>query len=198
MSYGLVVYALDTDSIRQLGDAEAFRVPRIASSGPVTEAMYRIDDLHGADHPGAEELIGRIARGEAIHDDSLEAVYAPLFRGLCELYGDPLDNSAWYPIAPNFPKIVQAELDRLGVPRDVLDLDRMIYAGAPLPLPRNADFPVIGHLPHPQAERALDILNTINLSGITDRPVRDAVEQLIGWLRACTNLLPRDLVCVYT
>lgn len=72
----------------------------------------------------------------------------------------------------------------------------ILYGRLPISLPPPDDFPIIGYTAAADAPVLLAKLRAGDVTGEPDRYIREAIEQLTGWLQTCAdNQL--DLVTFY-
>jgi hypothetical protein len=105
-----------------------------------------------------------------------------------------LPNDSWMPIRSDFFDQVDQALVQAGA--GDISVRAMVFGGLPIPLPPPDDFPGMGYTSTVDAAARVAILDTADLSGEPDPDVREAIEQVSGWLRVCADS-GQDLVCFY-
>lgn len=199
MGYGVMAYAVRLERVAGCVGArdplllaallEDFRTAR-------TIDTLLADAVTGdGEPPDAREVLRHLVMDEPARP-GLGFAYGYCFQHICDRYGEPLDNSAWYPIGFDFVEEVQAELGRQGVTDDALSVADLVWGGAPVPLPPIEDFPGIGHLPRARIPATLATLDRVDLGRDMDPDIRAGLVGLNRWLTDCVAT-DRDLVCFY-
>jgi hypothetical protein len=198
MGYGVMAYAVRLE--RVAGCLGARDPDVLAALLEDFRAARTIDDLLAdvvveGGPPTARDVLRHLVMDEPPRP-GIGFAYGYCFKHICERYGEPLDNSAWYPIGFDFVEEVQAELGRQGVTDDALSVADLVWGGPPVPLPPIDDFPGIGHLPRTRIPATLATLKGVDLSLAADPEVRAGLAGLGRWLSDCAAS-DRDLICFY-
>jgi hypothetical protein len=196
MGYGVMAYAIGDEVWHAVGagseellelylhgadDTVASIDELLAGLGPVEPPL-----------PDARQALRHLVMGEPYHPRAGFA-YAYWFKHLCE-DGQFLRNDAWMPIRVAFLDEVQDGLTRAGVTG--VSVSAMVFGGLPIALPAPDDFPGMGYVSRADAPAQLAAIDAGDLSAVPDPHVREAIEQLRGWLQVCADS-GRDLVCFY-
>lgn len=93
---------------------------------------------------------------------------------------------------------VDEALEEVGVAEDTFRTwNHLAGRGAPIELPPIDDFRAIGYLRAAEVGAVAGELSKVeSLDGEHDDEVREALDEVRGWLEACTRS-GRDLVCFY-
>jgi len=192
VSYGVVAYATDIDRIRRFvgsADEEVLAASRLRLR---TASLADLLDDYGSGAPSPEDVLAQLINGGP-YDDRIGFAYAYALEALIETYGAMLDNSAWYPAPLEWAKAVEQQFERLGAS---VPVERLVWGGSPVPLPRADDFPTIGHL-EAEEVRALDLaVRSLDLSTVEDANLRASIHGIRTWFDNATRL-SYGLVCFY-
>lgn len=196
MGYGVMAYAVGEPVWQALGCRSEEMVDLLEwDAGDLIEFL---DEALATPRPGqpplpdARTALRQLVMGEPL-DQRAGVAYAYWFKQMCES-GEFLRNDAWMPIRMAFFDDVEQALRRLGVTG--VSVRDIVFGGLPIPLPPPDDFPGMGCTPAKEARVLLERLSGVDLSSEPDRYVREAIEQLTGWLRTCADR-GLDLVCFY-
>jgi hypothetical protein len=202
MGYGIMAYGIDFDMIREIvGSRDWEALERYQAH--FTHDAAAIDELLQYHSPGeaeaalptARDALRQLIAGEPL-DDRVGFAYAYCLKFLCDVHGDFLDNSTWYPVSAKFLDLVQSALDGAGVSRETISILRLTGSGSPIPIPFVDDFPGIGFLAKPAVRDASLALSRVNPVAITDDDVRQSILTLTEWVAICRER-SCDLICFY-
>lgn len=146
MGYGFMVYAVDTDKLKQVAGSKDDKIRRMIG-GRFKRDLARLDDLFdhaiSAGGPNAYEALRQIIDG-TIPEGARGSIYSYAFKLIVEHFGKILDNSEFMPwnSAPFEP--VNQAIAEMGVD---FKLDSFLHGGGlPVELPWPDDFPMTGWL----------------------------------------------------
>lgn len=200
MGYGFMAYAIDLDALKAIvGSGKQPALDEaLADFGNEAAGIDALLESHSDETnplPTARDALRQLIMGERL-DDRIGFAYAYCLKHLCQVHGEFLDNSTWYPAPPPFLDEVQTALEGAGVPRQTFSVDRLSDGGSPIPIPPVDDFPGIGFVARPAVREAFDALSRVKLDDIADDDVRESIVGLTGWLATCRDR-NCDLVCFY-
>ncbi|QSQ21542.1 hypothetical protein JY651_41235 [Pyxidicoccus parkwayensis] len=140
MSYGFMVWAVDTNKLKQAAGSKDEKLRRMIG-GRFKRDLARLDELfEGSGGPNTYEALRQIIDG-TVPPDARGAIYSYAFKLLVEHFGRFLDNAAVYPwSSPDFAP-VNAALKQMEVP---FELDDLHGSRLPIQLPSPDDFPLTG------------------------------------------------------
>ena len=124
MGYGFMVWAVDTNKLRQVAGSKDEKLRRMIG-GRFKRDLASLDELFedsiASGGPNTYEALRQIIDG-TVPEGARGGIYSYAFKLLVEHFGKALDNSAVYPwSSPDFGP-VNAALKKLDVPFDVEDL----------------------------------------------------------------------------
>jgi hypothetical protein len=194
MSHGAVAYATDIPRIRRFvgsGDQDVLAEAELRLR---SRTLAELTEGYPADWrlPTPQEALAQLING-ADYDDRIGFVYAYALEALIETYGAVLDNGAWYPVPQDRARNVELALAGLGAS---VPVERLVWGGSPVSLPRIEDFPAIGHLEADQVLLAHEAINSIDVGAVEDDALRDSVQGVRSWLDVAVQL-SYGLVCFY-
>lgn len=196
MGYGVMAYAVGEPVWETLGCRSEEMVSLLEWGAD--DLIEFLDEALATPRPGepplpdARTALRQLIMGEPL-DGRAGVAYAYWFKQMCES-GQFLRNDAWMPIRMAFFDDVEQALRRLGVTG--VSVRDMVFGGLPVPLPPPDDFPGMGYTAAKDAGVLAERLGAVELSREPDRHLREAIEQLTGWLRTCAEG-KLDLVCFY-
>lgn len=150
-----------------------------------------LDQWFGTARPAAD-FLADLMLGRP-HADADAHVYGYCVKTLCELWGAPMPNDGWSGMRYGWFDTVSGTVARAGVSYAFADL---VAGGPGVDVPAPDDFPAMGHITRDTLQSHLDRLNGVDLAGIDDRQVVEAVRQVRSWLQVCRQD-DMDLVCFY-
>lgn len=196
MGYGVMAYGVNEDVWGTLG-CRSEEIVALTEMGAGNLIRFLDEELsakpaNGRPLPDARATLRQMVMGEPL-DARAGVAYAYWFERMCEI-GEFLPNDAWMPVRLEFFQEVQQGLTRAGVTG--VSIRDIFYGRLPISLPPPDDFPIVGYTAAADAPALLARLRAADLTAEPDRYVREAIEQLIGWLQTCAdNTL--DLVTFY-
>ncbi|MCY1018325.1 DUF7691 family protein [Pyxidicoccus sp. MSG2] len=143
MGYGFMVWAVDTNKLRQAAGSKDEKLRRMIG-GRFKRDLASLDELFehtfSSGGPNTYEALRQIIDG-TVPDGARGGIYFYAFKLLVEHFGRFLDNGAVYPWnRPDFAP-VNAVLKKMGVPFEV---DSLYGVSLPVKLPYPDDFPLAG------------------------------------------------------
>jgi hypothetical protein len=143
VGYGFMVWAVDTNKLRQAAGSKDEKLRRMIG-GRFKRDLARLDELFedsiASGGPNTYEALRQIIDG-TVPDGTRGGIYFYAFKLLVEHFGRFLDNGAVYPwSSPDFAP-VNAVLKKMGVPFEVGSLHG---SSLPVKLPYPDDFPLTG------------------------------------------------------
>lgn len=164
MSYGFMVWSVDTLKIRQVVGSKDDKLRRMIG-GRFKRDLASLDDLFdhaiAAGAPNTYEALRRIVDGDELGRDH-GAIYRYAYKLIVEHFGSALDNNAVYPWRGEFDGIDGALAD-LGVP---FKLSRFFATDLPVDLPRPDDFPLSGWVDGAEVNAAHAAFQRASLAGV--------------------------------
>jgi hypothetical protein len=143
VGYGFMVWAVDTNKLRQAAGSKDEKLRRMIG-GRFKRDLARLDELFedsiASGGPNTYEALRQIIDG-TVPEGARGGIYFYAFKLLVEHFGRFLDNGAVYPwSSPDFAP-VNAVLKKMGVPFEVGSLHG---SSLPVKLPYPDDFPLTG------------------------------------------------------
>jgi hypothetical protein len=158
-----------------------------------------------------EEVVREVTTGAALAqlvlggkpDRRYGYKYGYALQSLCEHLGEVPDHDSWCTIRDAALRTVDGVLKKAGAkPKTFSTSEFLVNRGAPIAIPKPADFPFIGYLTREEVRKLLGTLDTARIeAAIRDEKgnedwLRAAVGELRAWLEACAKT-DRDLICFY-
>lgn len=145
MSYGFMVWAVDTDKLKQVVGSKDEKLRRMIG-GRFKRDIAQLDDLFdGSGSITTYEALRQIVDG-TIPEGARGAVYSYAFKLLVQHFGTFLNNGDLCPYRSDGGAIDKA-LAAMGVP---LEMSKLQFSGLPVDLPSPDDFPCTGWFPAAQ------------------------------------------------
>ena len=181
MGYGFMVWAVDTNKLRQVAGSKDEKLRRMIG-GRFKRDLASLDELFedsiASGGPNTYEALRQIIDG-TVPEGARGGIYSYAFKLLVEHFGKALDNSAVYPwSSPDFGP-VNAALKKLDVPFDVEDL---YGVSLPVKLPLPDDFPLTGWVDEAAVKRIAAAFEGATDTG-GDAQTVDIVKCVRGWFR---------------
>lgn len=175
MGYGFMVWAVDTDRLKQAAGSKDEKLRRMIG-GRFKRDLARLDDLFS--EPTAYEALKQIIDG-TVPDGARGAAYAYAFKLLVEHFGSFLDNSAVYPWNSEDIKPIDGALAAMGVP---FKLNSFYGFSLPVELPYPDDFPMAGWVDAAKVKAANEAFGKAPKVEM-DAQTSDVVACVRGWFR---------------
>jgi hypothetical protein len=143
MGYGFMVWAVDTDRLKQVAGSKDEKLRRMIG-GRFKRDIARLDDMFSDEieggAPNTYETLRQIVDG-AVPEGARGAIYRYAFKLLVEHFGTALDNGPVYPWNSQDFGPIDAALAAMNVP---FKMDTLQFSGLPVSLPHPDDFPCTG------------------------------------------------------
>ena len=120
--------------------------------------------------------------------------YLYWLEAICEQSGDAMPNDAWMPMHFPFFDTVQAAFVAAGA--TAFSVHDVVMNDPPVAFPPVDDFPMVGYTPLAKVPKLLSAARAADPEREPDPDVREAMEQMVGWLAACASR-QKDLICFY-
>jgi hypothetical protein len=181
MGYGFMVWAVDTDKLKQVAGSKDEKLRRMIG-GRFKRDLAGLDDLFSdsieSGAPSSYEALRQIIDG-SIPEGARGSIYRYAFKLLVQHFGTFLDNGAVYPWnSPDFGP-VNAALAAMSVP---FELDTLQFSGLPVRLPYPDDFPCTGWVDTATVKRVNDAF--VEAPSVeTSHETADILACVRGWFR---------------
>lgn len=197
MSYGVHAFAVDFGELKAaLGSKDGHLLAQVLANFATDIERMDADDVEN-ELPPTAEVLRRMIFGEAYHEERWVGFkYGYALEYLCWHLGEFLDNSQWSSMHGDWFETVDAALAQAGVSPAVFSTAKLVYRGAPVPIPEPDDFPGIGYLTREEIPAVAAALDAADWSRVTDAEARQSIEQVRGWLHTCQET-DCGLVCTY-
>lgn len=186
MGYGIMPFSVKLARVeRAFGSRDAALAAEVTGA---FEAIFEQDDCEEDDEgePTLEEALHEVVEGRPLRE-GYGHKYGHVLKLLCWHFGEHLPNAHFSAMHHDWADQVDGELIGAGVPEEAFGLKRhLMYRGAPVAIPEPDDFPFIGYLKAAEVGPALRALRAADFAELSPE-VRDAVEELRGWLEACSR-----------
>lgn len=193
MSYGITPIAVQLSKVtRLLGSGDLSLLPAIRS-----RFAFRFEDPLWDEEAevSLEGALQDLLLGKELHPD-YGHLYAYAYELLCWHLGEHLSNECWSAMRGAWADTVDEALASAGVSKQVFGINNhLMFRGAPIQIPEPADFPFMGYLLASEVPLALKEIRSADLTSL-GREVREAIEELRGWLETCQER-GCDLMCFY-
>ncbi len=194
-------YAVDIQKLSGLIGSKNKRIVTTLAK-KFAEEIEEIDETvaEDADDEDDEMLTTRDALNQMVmgeeYNDDFGFVYGCALELLCRQFGEFLPNEEWSAMRSTWVAKADKALKSAGVGVKILQVERMISRGSPIPIPEIEDFPSIGFMRLSEITTALNEFGEDKLASVKDKEVRAALAEVRGWLESCVAS-KRDLVCFY-
>ncbi len=175
MGYGFMIWAVDTDKLRQVAGSKDEKLRRMIG-GRFKRELAQLDDMFS--NPTAYEALREIIDG-TIPDGARGGVYAYAFKLLVEHFGKFQDNGCVYPWSSPELKPLNDALAELGVP---FKFSTLYWGGLPVKLPSPDDFPSTGWV-RPDEVKTVDAALANAVYQGNDSHVGEVINAMRGWFR---------------
>jgi hypothetical protein len=157
MSYGLMIYSVDLDKIKEICGSGNDQTRR-AISGRFRERIYSTNDHLGYSNergePSIFEAIRHLIMGGEMNLDG--AMYGYAYKYIVGFYGKFLDNNRFMPCSYEYlTETLNENLKKIGIS---LDLMNLAASRSPIAFPRPDDFPLFGYWAKEEIQKNLPIL----------------------------------------
>ncbi|MCP3137167.1 DUF7691 family protein [Pyxidicoccus xibeiensis] len=194
MGYGFMVWAVDTNKLRQSAGSKDEKLRRMIG-GRFKRDLASLDELFedsiSGGGPNTYEALRQLIDG-TVPEGARGGIYRYAFKLVVEHFGRFLDNSAVCPwSSPDFGP-VNAALKQMNVP---FELDDLHGNRLPVKLPYPDDFPLTGWVDEAEVKKIAAAFEGAKYTG-KDAQVRDILECVRGWFREA-SAQGRGLVSYY-
>ena len=194
MGYGFMVWAVDTDKLKQVAGSKDEKLRRMIG-GRFKRELASLDDLFkhaiAAGGPNTYEALRQIIDG-TIPEDARGGIYAYAFQLIVEHFGRFLDNGAVYPWnSPDF-SAVDGALEKMSVPFKVSSLYGF---SLPVKVPSPDDFPSAGWVTPRKVKEVHEAFSQAKKVKM-DAGAKEIVDCVRGWFEAAATA-NRGLVSYY-
>ena len=188
MSSSINVYAVPLERLRQvIGSRNQGLIDAIAESHE--DFLSSIDDIDDEAETTCADALTDLINGET-SDDTPGYLYGYALEAICSHLGEELPNISAISRASDWIEEVDRILERKGIP---VRLNRLVYAGSPVPIPEPDDYPFIGQWTPAEIAAATTAFQTADLTDV-DRGTADTLQQVRRWLAAAAKTPDTSIV----